>query len=88
MSAGVTPGMRAAGVIPAGFLIEACGLKGLTLGGAQASDKHANFLINAGGATASDLRTLAGRVREAVRARFGVTLEEEILYLGDWPGWE
>jgi UDP-N-acetylmuramate dehydrogenase len=81
---GLTPGMRAAGVIPAGFLIEACGLKGLILGGAQASEKHANFLINAGGATASDLRTLAGHVKAAVQERFGVILEEEVLYLGDW----
>ncbi len=85
---GLTPGMRAAGVIPAGFLVEACGLKGLTVGGAQASEKHANFLINAGEATASDLRTLAGHVKEAVHAKFGVTLEEEVLYLGDWSGWE
>ena len=80
-------GMKAAGVIPAGFLSEACGLKGLTVGGAQVSDKHANFLVNAGGATASDLRTLAGRVKEAVRERFGVTLEEEVLYVGDWKDW-
>jgi UDP-N-acetylmuramate dehydrogenase len=80
--------MRAAGVVPAGFLIEASGLKGLTLGGAQASEKHANFLINAGGATASDLRTLASQVKAAVRRRFGVTLEEEVLYLGDWSAFD
>ena len=48
--------MKAAGVVPAGFLSEACGLKGLRDGGAQVAEKHANFLINAGGATASDLR--------------------------------
>ena len=84
---GLTPGMRAAGVIPAGLLSEACGLKGLRVGGAEVSEKHANFLINAGGATASDLRTLAGRVREAVHARFGVILEEEVLYVGDWTNW-
>lgn len=80
-------GMKAAGVVPAGFLSEACGLKGLRVGGAQVSEKHANFLINAGGATASDLRTLAGRVSTAVRERFGVTLEEEVLYVGDWTDW-
>lgn len=82
---GLTPGMREAGVIPAGFLIEACGLKGLRFGGAQSSEKHANFLINANGATAADIRALAGQIRAAVRERFGITLEEEVLYLGDWP---
>lgn len=83
----LTPGMKASGVIPAGFLSEACGLKGLRVGGAEVSQKHANFLVNAGGATASDLRTLAYRVREGVQERFGVTLEEEVLYVGDWTGW-
>jgi len=80
-------GMKAAGVVPAGFLSEACGLKGLRVGGAEVSLTHANFLVNAHGATASDLRTLAGRVKEVVRERFGVTLEEEVLYVGDWRGW-
>jgi len=83
----LTPGMKASGVVPAGFLSEACGLKGLHVGGAEVSEKHANFLINAGGATASDLRTLACRVRSAVQKRFGVTLEEEVLYVGDWTNW-
>jgi UDP-N-acetylmuramate dehydrogenase len=80
-------GMKAAGVVPAGFLSEACGLKGLRVGGAQVSEKHANFLVNAGGATASDLRTLAQRVKTAVQERFSVTLEEEVLYVGDWKTW-
>lgn len=84
---GLPAGLKAAGVVPAGFLSEACGLKGLRVGGAEVSDKHANFLINAEGATASDLRHLADRVREAVHARFGVTLEEEVLYVGDWTDW-
>ena len=83
----LTPGMRDTGVIPAGFLSEACGLKGLRVGGAEVSEKHANFLVNSGGATASDLRTLACQVRAAVQARFGVTLEEEVLYVGDWTQW-
>lgn len=80
-------GMKAAGVVPAGFLSEACGLKGLGVGGAQVSPTHANFLVNAGGATASDLRTLACRVKSAVQERFGVTLEEEVLYVGNWENW-
>ena len=83
----LTPGMRAAGVVPAGFLIEACGLKGMREGGAQVSEKHANFLINADGATATDLRALAARAKGAVQERFGVTLEEEVLYVGDWRAW-
>ncbi len=84
---GLSDGMRAAGVVPAGFLIEACGLKGLQEGGAQASEKHANFLINAGGATASDLRRLAEQIKARVQAQFDVALEEEVLYVGDWRGW-
>ncbi|MGI4790259.1 MAG: UDP-N-acetylmuramate dehydrogenase [Janthinobacterium lividum] len=80
-------GMKAAGVVPAGFLSEACGLKGLRVGGAEVSEKHANFLINAGGATASDLRALAYKVKSVVYDRFGVTLEEEVLYAGDWTAW-
>ena len=85
---GLSPSLKAAGVVPAGFLIESCGLKGLRHGGAEASEKHANFLINADGATASDLRTLASQVKQKVHAYFGVELEEEVLYVGDWRGWE
>jgi len=77
-------GMKDAGVVPAGFLIERCGLKGYKVGGAMVSLEHANFLINAGGATASDLRSLAGIVAKAVHDKFGVDLEEEVLYVGDW----
>ncbi len=84
---GLSPGMREAGVVPAGFLIEACGLKGLREGGAEASAKHANFFINAEGATASDLRRLAQTVKARVYDRFGVSLCEEVLYVGDWSGW-
>jgi len=80
-------GMKAAGVVPAGFLSEACGLKGLRVGGAEVSEKHANFLVNSADATASDLRALAGKVKSIVFERFGVTLEEEVLYVGDWSQW-
>ncbi len=78
-------GMKAAGVVPAGFLSELCGLKGLRVGGAEVSEKHANFLINAENATASDLRALAETVKARVLDHFGVTLEEEVLYVGNWP---
>ncbi len=81
---GLNPGMRASGVIPAGFLIEACGLKGRRLGGAGLGARHANFLLNLGGATATELRSLALHAKARVRERFGVAIEEEVLYVGDW----
>ena len=85
---GLSAGMKEAGVVPAGFLIEACGLKGARIGGAQVSEKHANFLVNSGrSASASDLRSLVEMVRARVRQKFGVTLEEEVLYFGDWSDW-
>lgn len=84
---GLTEGMRTAGVVPAGFLIEACGLKGFRLGGAMIGARHANFLLNVGGATASEIRRLAEFASGQVMERFGVALEEEVLYLGDWSGW-
>ncbi|RYG20537.1 hypothetical protein EON82_20105, partial [bacterium] len=81
---GLTDGMRAAGVVPAGFLIQECGLKGHRIGGAMLGVRHANFLLNVGGAKASDLRALAAYARERVLEKFGVALEEEVLYIGRW----
>ena len=63
-------------------LIDSCGLKGLTVGKAQVSSKHAGFIVNLGGATAADVLALVEQVREAVRARTGVTLELEQIPLG------
>jgi UDP-N-acetylmuramate dehydrogenase len=71
----------------AGRLIDAAGLKGAREGGAMVSLRHANFIVNAGGATAGDVRRLAVRVREAVKARFGVELAFEVEFVGDWSGW-
>ncbi len=68
----------------AGALIDRAGLKGCAIGGARVSSVHANFIVNEGGATASDIRRLIEQCREEVRARFGVTLREEIRYLGEW----
>lgn len=62
----------------AGRLIEACGLKGLSVGGARVSEVHANFLVNTGGATAADFLGLMRLVRERVRERFGVDLAPEV----------
>ncbi len=62
----------------AGKLIEDCGLKGLCIGGAEVSEKHAGFLINRGGATAADVLALEEHVKNAVLERFGVLLEREV----------
>jgi len=63
-------------------LIDAAGCRGLTFGGAQISEKHCNFLINTGNATAAQLEALGEEVRARVAARSGVTLEWEIKRLG------
>jgi UDP-N-acetylmuramate dehydrogenase len=66
----------------AGALVDAAGLKGARMGGALISPTHANFVVNAGGATARDVRGLVERARSAVRDRFGVELRDELVYLG------
>jgi UDP-N-acetylmuramate dehydrogenase len=71
----------------AGRLIDAAGLKGLRSGGAVVSEKHANFIVNDGKGSAADVRGLAERVRDEISTRYGVTLEFEIEFLGDWSGW-
>ncbi len=68
----------------AGRLIEAAGLKGRCAGAACISEKHANFIINRGGATAADVMTLINLARNEVWKRFGILLEPEILFIGDW----
>lgn len=65
----------------AGKLIEDCGLKGYTVGGAQVSEKHAGFIINRGGATASDVKTLVAHIRLLVLATQGVDLVCEIRFI-------
>ena len=62
----------------AGTLIDQCGLKGLTVGGAQVSEKHAGFLINRGGATFADMAELICQVQQRVLEETGVTLEPEV----------
>lgn len=68
----------------AGALVDRAGLKGAREGGATVSPAHGNFIVNDGTATAAEIRTLIARCRDAVRARFGVELHEEIVYLGAW----
>jgi UDP-N-acetylmuramate dehydrogenase len=69
----------------AGRLIEAAGLKGRRIGGASVSEKHANFLVNDGHGTASDVRALVEEVAATVERESGVRLEPEVVFLGDWP---
>jgi len=64
-------------------LIEACGLKGRMQGGAQVSEKHANFIINTGTATAQDIETLLLQVQGTVEQRLGVRLEPEVRIVGE-----
>jgi UDP-N-acetylmuramate dehydrogenase len=66
----------------AGALIDARGLKGKSIGHAMISDKHANFIVNAGGASAEDVVMLIALIKERVHTAFGVQLEEEIQYVG------
>lgn len=66
----------------AGRLIDQAGLKGLTVGGALVSPVHGNFLINRGGATASDVLELVERIRERIRAERGIELELEVRLVG------
>lgn len=65
----------------AAALIEGCGLKGLTVGGAQVSEKHAGFVINIGSATCRDILDLMDQVRERVFRETGVELEPEVKYV-------
>ncbi len=67
----------------AGALIEQCGLKGYTVGGAQVSEKHAGFVINKNKATATDIITLIHNVQNKVYDKFGVKLETEVKIIGE-----
>lgn len=68
----------------AGKLIMDAGLRGYQVGGAQVSEKHCGFVINKGNATAADVLTLIENVREKVQEQFGVTLEPEVKFLGEF----
>jgi len=66
----------------AGQLIEELGLKGLSVGGAQVSPLHANFIVNTGAATAADIDTLVGQVQDRVLEKYGILLHPEVKRLG------
>ncbi len=67
----------------AGRLIEACGLKGRRVGGAEISPKHANWIVNVGAARAADVLELVDIVRHSVKERHGIDLEMEVKVIGD-----
>lgn len=81
------PPPEASGGRSAGALIDQAGLKGTRVGGASVSPKHANFLVNDQRGTAADVRRLGELVRRTVEERFGVRLEHEVVFLGDWSAW-
>ena len=68
----------------AGALVDRAGLKGTAVGDAQVSLTHGNFIVNEGSASATEIRQLIEQCKRDVRDRFGVSLREEIVYLGEW----
>lgn len=70
--------------IAPGYYIEQAGLKGYRIGGAEVSTVHANFIVNAGGATASDIKQLSEYVQQKVAEKFGIELHREIILLGEF----
>ena len=77
-----SPGTRR---VAAGQLLDECGCRGLRVGDAMVFAKHANMIVNAGQASAADVLALAEEMKSRVRERFGVTLEEEVMFLGERP---
>lgn len=70
----------------AGRLIEAVGLKGFSIGGAEVSPMHANYIVNVGGASAGDVRGVVSEVQQRVRDRFGVVLKREVKFIDTGTG--
>ena len=71
------------GKIPAGYLLEAVGAKGMRVGGIYVADFHGNLLINDGRGTYRDVVTLATKLKKLVKKKFDITLDEEVRYLID-----
>ena len=67
------------------LLLDECGCRGLRVGDAMVFEKHANIIVNAGHATAREVLELAAIMKARARERFGVTLEEEVMFLGERP---
>ena len=60
------------------------GLRGFSIGGARVADKHCGFVVNTGRATAADVREVIEEVQQRVKEKFGVRLEREVIFLGDF----
>ncbi len=72
------------GKIPAGRLLEEIGAKSMSVGGARVSPRHANIIINGGGATSKDIRRLADKLKVKVFEKYGIMLEEEVIQVGQF----
>lgn len=70
--------------IAAGWIIDQLGLKGLKVGDAQVSEQHGNFLMNTGHASAKDIRDLIRQIKAKAKSEYGIDLEEEVQFLGDY----
>lgn len=68
----------------AGRLLEKAGVKGMQVGGAKVSEKHANFILNLGNASADNIKELIIQMKSKVKKSSGIELEEEVRYIGDW----
>ena len=78
---------NAKGAIPSGYLIQKSNIQGKKIGRAQISEKHANFIINLGGAKAKDVVSLIKLAQKKVKANFGITLETEVQFVGFSKKW-
>jgi UDP-N-acetylmuramate dehydrogenase len=72
------------GKLPAGRLLDEVGAKAMSVGGARVSDRHANFIMNCGGATSKDISDLADILKKRVYDKFGIELKEEVVRVGDF----
>ena len=78
------PSLQRSALAPDLPSLDEAGLKGLQIGGATVSEKHANFIVNDRKGSAADVRRLAEHVRAVVRDRSGIDLQPEIEFVGDW----
>ena len=83
IGASIPPNAIREGKVASAYFLDQVGAKGMRRNGIQVADYHANLIYNAGGGTADDLHAIIQELRERVRSRFGITLEEEVQYLGD-----
>ena len=72
------------GKLAAGKLLDEAGVKGLSVGGATVYERHANIIVNTGNATSKDIRDLADMMKKMVQDKFGITLEEEVMQIGNF----